>query len=67
MGIKILGTGSFLPEKIVSNEDIARKLDTTDEWIYSHTGIRSRHVASEGESTSTSRSPRHGNGRREPR
>ena len=53
MGIKILGTGSFLPEKIVSNEDIARKLDTTDEWIYSHTGIRSRHVASEGESTST--------------
>jgi 3-oxoacyl-[acyl-carrier-protein] synthase III len=53
MGIKILGTGSYLPEKVVTNEDIAKTLDTTDEWIYSHTGIRSRHVAGEGESTST--------------
>ena len=38
MGIKILGTGSYLPEKVVTNEDIAKTLDTTDEWIYSHTG-----------------------------
>ena len=53
MGIKILGTGSYLPEKVVTNEDIAKTLDTTDEWIYSHTGIRSRHVAGEGETTST--------------
>ena len=53
MGIRILGTGSFLPEKVVTNVDIAKKLKTTDEWIYSHTGIRSRHVAGEGESTST--------------
>jgi 3-oxoacyl-[acyl-carrier-protein] synthase-3 len=37
MGIKILGTGSYLPEKVVTNEDIAKTLDTTDEWIYSHT------------------------------
>lgn len=53
MGIKILGTGSYLPEKVVTNEDIAKSLDTTDEWIYSHTGIRSRHVADAGETTSS--------------
>ena len=53
MGIRILGTGSYLPEKTVSNEEIAKSLDTSDEWIYSHTGIHSRHVAGEGESTST--------------
>ena len=53
MGIKILGTGSYLPEKVVTNDDIAKSLETTDEWIYSHTGIHSRHVAGEGESSST--------------
>lgn len=53
MGIRVLGTGSYLPPKVVTNEDIAKSLDTTDEWIYSHTGIHSRHVAGEGESTST--------------
>ena len=53
MGIKILGTGSYLPEKVVTNDDIAKSLDTTDEWIFSHTGIHSRHVAGDGESTST--------------
>ena len=53
MGIKILGTGSYLPPKVVTNGGIAATLDTSDEWIYSHTGIRSRHVAEDGESTST--------------
>lgn len=53
MSIRILGTGSYLPPKVVTNEDLAKKLDTTDEWIFSHTGIHSRHVAGEGESTST--------------
>ena len=53
MGIRILGTGSYLPPAVVTNDDIAKSLDTTDEWIYSHTGIHSRHVAGEGESTST--------------
>ena len=53
MGIRILGTGSYLPPKVVTNEDIAQSLETSDEWIYSHTGIHSRHVAEEGESTST--------------
>ena len=53
MSIRILGTGSYLPPKVVTNDDVARKLDTTDEWIYSHTGIHSRHVAGKDESTST--------------
>lgn len=53
MGIRVLGTGSYLPPLVVKNDDIAKSLDTTDEWIYSHTGIRSRHVAEEGETTST--------------
>ena len=53
MGIKILGTGSYLPPKVVSNSDIAQSLDTSDEWIFSHTGIHSRHVAGAGESTSS--------------
>lgn len=53
MGIKILGTGGYLPPKVVTNDDIAAALDTSDEWIYSHTGIHARHVAEEGETTST--------------
>ena len=53
MGIKILGTGSYLPPKVVTNGDIAASLDTSDEWIFSHTGIHARHVAGEGETTSS--------------
>ena len=53
MGIRILGTGSYLPPKIVTNDDIAAALDTSDEWIFSHTGIHARHVAEDGETTST--------------
>jgi len=53
MGIRILGTGSYLPPLIVSNNDLAKVLDTSDEWIFSHTGIHSRHVAEAGETTST--------------
>ena len=53
MRTKILGTGSYLPPKVVTNDDIAQKLDTSDEWIFTHTGIRSRHVAGEGETTAT--------------
>lgn len=43
--VKIAGTGSYLPERIVSNDDLAKTLDTSDEWIFSHTGIRNRHIA----------------------
>ena len=53
MGIKVLGTGSYLPAKVVTNDDIAKSLDTNDEWIFSHTGIRRRHIAAENETTST--------------
>jgi len=53
MGIRVLGTGSYLPPKVVTNNDIATSLDTSDEWIFTHTGIHARHVAGEGETTST--------------
>src|SRR4051795_6609349 len=46
---RIVGTGSYLPEKIVTNDDLARTLDTSDEWIRTRTGIRSRHVAADGQ------------------
>jgi len=50
---RILGTGSALPAKIVSNADLAMMVDTTDEWITSRTGITERHIAVDGEYTST--------------
>ncbi|MBO9621959.1 MAG: ketoacyl-ACP synthase III [Sphingomonas sp.] len=49
----ILGTGSFLPERRVSNAELAEKVDTSDEWIVERTGIRFRHIAAEDETTST--------------
>lgn len=49
---RIAGTGSYLPEKILTNADLERMVDTTDEWIVSRTGIRERHIAAEGEFTS---------------
>ena len=50
---KITGTGSYLPEKIVSNQDFESFLDTSDEWIYARTGIKQRHVIAEHETTSS--------------
>jgi 3-oxoacyl-[acyl-carrier-protein] synthase-3 len=49
---KIAGTGSYLPQKILSNKDLETMVDTTDEWIFTRTGIRERHIAAEGELTS---------------
>lgn len=49
---RIVGTGSYLPETVLTNQDIEQRIDTTDEWIFSRTGIRSRHVAAVGETTS---------------
>ena len=49
---RIAGTGSYLPERIVTNDDLAKTIDTSDEWIAARTGIRQRHVAAEGECTS---------------
>ncbi|GAB3365251.1 ketoacyl-ACP synthase III [Lysobacter rhizosphaerae] len=49
---RIAGTGSYLPEKVLTNDDLAKFVDTTDEWIAARTGIRERHIAAEGETTS---------------
>ena len=43
--IGILGTGSYVPEKILSNFDLEKTLDTNDEWIYKRTGIKERRIA----------------------
>jgi len=48
---RIAGTGSYLPEKILTNADLEKLVDTSDEWIMSRTGIKQRHVAAEGETT----------------
>ncbi|MCC8362046.1 ketoacyl-ACP synthase III [Lysobacter sp. A6] len=48
---RIAGTGSYLPEKVVTNDDLAKVVDTSDEWIAARTGIRQRHVAADGETT----------------
>ncbi|MDD4016345.1 MAG: ketoacyl-ACP synthase III [Kiritimatiellae bacterium] len=52
MFVHITGTGSYLPKRVVTNAELAEKLDTTDEWIFTHTGIRSRHIAADDETTS---------------
>jgi len=48
---RIAGTGSYLPEKILTNADLEKMVDTTDEWIRSRTGIEERHIAADGEYT----------------
>lgn len=50
---KIIGTGSAVPDKVLTNYDIEKLVDTSDEWIVTRTGIKERHIASEGECTST--------------
>jgi len=52
-GVRIVGTGARLPDRVVGNDEIAPQLASTPEWIYSHTGIESRHVADEKESAAT--------------
>ena len=49
---RIAGTGSYLPAKVMTNDDLAKIVDTSDEWIAARTGIRQRHMAAEGETTS---------------
>jgi len=48
----VLGCGSYLPSRILSNDELARAVDTTDEWIVQRTGIHERHIAAPGEMTS---------------
>jgi len=52
MRAQILGTGGYAPEKVMTNHDLSKLVDTTDEWIVERTGIKQRHVAAEGEVTS---------------
>ena len=49
---RIVGTGKYLPERILTNADLEKMVETTDEWIRSRTGIEHRHIAAEGELTS---------------
>ena len=49
---RIAGTGSYLPEKVVTNHDLEKMMDTSDEWIQERTGIKRRHLAADGEATS---------------
>lgn len=48
----ILGTGGYLPERVLTNEDLSHMVDTSDEWITARTGIRQRHIAADGQMTS---------------
>jgi 3-oxoacyl-[acyl-carrier-protein] synthase-3 len=48
---RITGTGSFLPEKVLTNFDLEKMVDTSDQWIRERTGIRQRHIAAQGETT----------------
>ncbi len=49
---RITGTGGYAPERVVTNDELSRRIDTTDEWITTRTGIKARHVAREDEQTS---------------
>ena len=50
--VSIIGTGSYVPERILTNADLETIVETTDEWITTRTGIRERRIAAEGEHTS---------------
>src|SRR5918994_1849268 len=51
MAARIVGVGKYLPEKILTNADLERMVETNDEWIVSRSGIRERRIAAEGETT----------------
>jgi len=50
--VSIIGTGSYVPEKVLTNKDLESVVDTTDEWIYSRTGMRERHIAADDQAAS---------------
>lgn len=52
MPIHITGTGSYIPERVLTNKDLEKMVDTNDEWITTRTGIRQRHIAADDEATS---------------
>jgi len=51
--VRIVSTGRYLPERILTNDELARMVDTSDEWIHERTGIRERRIAAEGETTAS--------------
>lgn len=51
---KIAGTGSYLPEKILTNQDLEKMVDTTDEWIMQRVGVRERHIVADSGDTTCS-------------
>ncbi len=52
INVKVIGTGSYVPEKVLTNEDLEKMVDTSDEWITTRTGIKTRRIAAEDEATS---------------
>ena len=52
MGIRIIGTGSYTPEKVLTNQDLEKMVETSDEWITTRTGIKERHIAADNQITS---------------
>jgi 3-oxoacyl-[acyl-carrier-protein] synthase-3 len=52
MRSQVIGCGAYLPSRVVSNHELAQRIDTSDEWITTRTGIKQRHIAAEGEMTS---------------
>ena len=52
LSARITGSGSYLPAKVLTNKDLEGIVDTTEDWIYSRSGIRQRHIAAEGDITS---------------
>jgi 3-oxoacyl-[acyl-carrier-protein] synthase-3 len=50
---RIAGLGKYVPERVLTNEELARMVDTSDEWIRDRTGIRERHLASDQETASS--------------
>ena len=53
MNSKIIGTGGYLPAKVLTNKDLETIVDTTDDWIIERTGIQQRHISEPGETTSS--------------
>ena len=52
-GVRIAGLGKYLPQRVLTNDDLARMVDTSDEWIRERSGIRERHLASDEETASS--------------
>ena len=50
--VSIIGTGSYVPDKVITNHDLSKIMDTSDEWIFSRTGMKERRICSSDQATS---------------